>query len=224
MANYDSPWKESLDVYFKSFMAFCFPDFHDQIDWSRGYESREQELIEISPKGVTGQRTADKLIRICLLSGQEKWVMIHVEVQSQPETDFEKRMFTYHSRILDRYNEEVVSLAVLGDDRPNWRPSCYQHELHGCRLEFQFPIVKLLDYSGCVEELEQSENPFAVLVLAHLKSQETLHYPIGPFNLEVSPGQGIIPTWLECGPNSRPVSFYRLDDGPAFRSGKRVFK
>ena len=62
---------------------------------------------------------------------------------------------------------------MLGDERASWRPDRYHHELCGCELDFRFPIVKLIDYSERMEEMEQSDNPFAVLVLAHLKSQAT---------------------------------------------------
>src|SRR5215510_10180124 len=39
MADYDNPWKEMLDGYFPTFMAFFFPAAAAEIDWSRGYES-----------------------------------------------------------------------------------------------------------------------------------------------------------------------------------------
>jgi hypothetical protein len=38
-------------------------------------------------------------------------------------------------------------------------------------------VVKLLDYAGRVEELERDPNPFAAVVLAHLKALETQHDP-----------------------------------------------
>jgi hypothetical protein len=37
-ADYDSPWKEALDLYFEPFLALLFPTIHAQIDWSRGHE------------------------------------------------------------------------------------------------------------------------------------------------------------------------------------------
>lgn len=40
-------------------------------------------------------------------------------------------------------------------------------------MSFQFPAVKLLDYTGQVAALETSANPFATMVLAHLKARET---------------------------------------------------
>ncbi|MGA7937443.1 MAG: hypothetical protein WCA35_28085, partial [Kovacikia sp.] len=67
----------------------------------------------------------------------------------------------------------VVSLAILTDDRPNWRPQEFQAELWGSEITFRFPIVKLLDYGQEWQALEDSLNPFATVVMAHLKALET---------------------------------------------------
>jgi hypothetical protein len=40
-------------------------------------------------------------------------------------------------------------------------------------VDFRFPIVKLLDYQSRWSELEESQNPFAIVVMAHLKTKET---------------------------------------------------
>jgi hypothetical protein len=100
-------------------------------------------------------------------------VLIHIEVQSQDASDFARRMFQYHYRLRDRFDRPVVSIAVLGDDRPRWRPATYESALWGCEVQFRFPIVKLLDYQQRLVELEQSRNPVASLVLAHLAAQRT---------------------------------------------------
>lgn len=73
----------------------------------------------------------------------------------------------------DRYQRSVVSLAVLGDERRNWRPNQFEMELWGCEVRFIFPVVKLLDYSEQWSSLEASRNPFATVVMAHLKAQQT---------------------------------------------------
>jgi len=86
-------------------------------------------------------------------------------------------MYVYNYRLFDRYNRTVASLAVLGDERPGWRPDQFGYALWGCRVGFQFPVVKLLDYAARVPALEADANPFAVLVLAHLKTQETRQDP-----------------------------------------------
>jgi hypothetical protein len=43
----------------------------------------------------------------------------------------------------------------------------------GCEVNFKFSVVKLLDYQQNWQELEESSNPFATVVMAHLKAQET---------------------------------------------------
>ncbi len=47
-SDYDSAWKEALNVYFEPFMALCFPEAFTDIDWARGYETLDTELQEIT--------------------------------------------------------------------------------------------------------------------------------------------------------------------------------
>ncbi len=82
-------------------------------------------------------------------------------------------MFVYNCRLVERYDKPVVSVAVLADENPGWRPRAFHRELWGCSTDFGFPIVKLVDYAGQSDVLEQSDNPFARFVLAHLKALET---------------------------------------------------
>ena len=172
---FDSPWKEILEVYFQDFMQFFFPEIHDDIDWSRGYDFLDQELQQVVRDAELGKRLADKLVKVWKLSGEETWVLVHIEIQSQEEGKFSKRMFVYYYRLRDKYNQRVASLAILGDERETWRPQPFQESLWGCEVSFRFPTIKLLDYEPCWAELEASRNPFAIAVMAHLKTKETQH-------------------------------------------------
>ena len=172
-ADYDSPWKEALDLYFEAFLALLYPTIHAQIDWSRGYESLDKEFQAIVREAETGRRYVDKLAKVWTLAGAECWVLIHVEVQTARDADFAERMYVYNYRIFDRYNQAVASLAVLADDDPTWRPSEFRQELFGCETGIRFPTVKLLDLAANEAELEASENLFSKVVLAHLKALET---------------------------------------------------
>ncbi|MFN6498109.1 MAG: cytosolic protein [Nostoc sp. DedQUE01] len=170
---YDSPWKQMLQLYFEDFMRFFFPQTHAQIDWSRGFEFLDQELQQVVRDAELGKRLIDKLVKIYRIGGEEEWLLIHIEVQSQEETDFPKRMFVYNYRIFDRYDRSVASLAILGDENIKWRPNQFGYELFGCTVDFQFPIIKLLDYQQRLPELEASRNPFATVVMAHLAAMQT---------------------------------------------------
>ncbi len=172
-ANYDEPWKEALTEYFEAFLYFFFPEVHQLIDWTKTPESLEKELKRITASAKTKKRFADKLYKAWLLEGQEVWILIHIEIQSQYETDFPQRMYIYNYRAFDLYQKPVISLAILGDERVNWRPDSYNYRIAGCEVSLKFPTVKLLDYEERWSELEASSNPFAIIVMAHLKTKAT---------------------------------------------------
>ena len=175
--DYDSPWKEALEFYFPQFMTFFFPAIAAEIDWQRGWEFLDKELQQVVRDAEVGRRFVDKLVKVWRLDGEETWVLLHVEVQGKYEVVFPKRMFVYHYRLADRYDHPVVSLAVLTDEDPDWRPTTYRYSLWGCGVDFEFLIAKLLDYKGQLAQLEQSQNPFAVVTLAHLQAQATRNTP-----------------------------------------------
>jgi hypothetical protein len=172
-SDYDSPWKEAIELYFREFMVFFFPAIAPDIDWHHDPEFLDTELQQIVRDADIGRRWADKLVKVWRVDGTETWLLIHIEVQSQYQVEFAQRMYVYNYRLRDRYNRPVVSLAVLADDRPQWRPHTYETSVLGCEVRFHFPVVKLLDYGEDWTALEANRNPFATVVMAHLKARET---------------------------------------------------
>jgi hypothetical protein len=171
--DYDTPWKTALTRYFPEFMAFYFPQAHAAIDWAQPHVFLDQELAKLAGDGKLGRRLVDKLVRVGLRDGSEQWVLVHVEVQGRRERGFAERMFVYHYRIYDRYRRKVASLALVAADGHSQPPSAFGYELFGCEMRFRFPIVLLSDYSGRVAELEQDDNPFALVTLAWLQTRLT---------------------------------------------------
>ncbi|MFN8513081.1 MAG: cytosolic protein [Chloroflexia bacterium] len=177
--DFDGLWKDALDLYLEEALALFFPDAHAAIDWSRGYQPIDKELQPLAPEGESGVQAVDKLAQVWLRdavgagNAEEIWVLIHIEVQSQTETLFAERMFRYHTRLYDQHRHRVASFAILGDERPGWRPDNFRYGLLGTDLRLTFPIAKLLDYDEAI--LEASTNPFATVVLAHRAAQATRH-------------------------------------------------
>ncbi|MBA3921558.1 MAG: DUF4351 domain-containing protein [Nostocaceae cyanobacterium] len=172
-ADHDSPWKEVLEAYFPQAMQFFFPQTAALIDWTHPHEFLDKEFQKIDREALQGRRYADKLVKVKLIQGSEIWLLIHIEVQAETEEIFAERMFLYNVRIFDRYHQHAVSLAILCDSSRDWRPNQYNFESLDTKHNFEFGIVKLLDYQDRWAELEQSENPFATVVMAHLKTQQT---------------------------------------------------
>ncbi len=173
MEEYDSPWKEALDLLLEPFIEFFFPDIHPRIDWSRGYEALDAELEQIIKEAEFGKRLADKLYRVWTMEGTEVWVLIHIEIQAQRDDSLPQRMFVYHYRIFDLHHKPIANLALLADEQGHWRPTEYRHELWGSELSLVFRTAKLLDWQGRDDELEQMPNPLGLIVLAHLKTRAT---------------------------------------------------
>jgi len=175
--DFDSPWKDALQYYLQAFLALFFADIATDIDWSRGYESLDKEFQQIVRRAGVGKRLADKLFKVWLRDGSERWLLIHIEIQGDYDSGFPRRIFDYNSAVRQLYNRSVISLAVLCDDRPDWRPTTFRYGHWGCRMELTFRIAKLLDYKD-EEYLKASNNPFAMVVLAHQKALETRHQPV----------------------------------------------
>jgi Domain of unknown function (DUF4351) len=172
-ADLDGPWKDILRAYFPQAMQFFFPNTAALIDWERSHEFLDKEFIQISKEGELGRRYADQLVKVWRKDGAEFWLLVHIEIQSQSESGFEERMFVYSLRIFDLFRQIPVSLAILCDESDLWRPQRYGADYPDTRLNFEFGVVKLLDWRDRMDELESSNNPFATVVMAHLKVHET---------------------------------------------------
>ena len=171
--NYDSPWKEAVEHYFPEFIEFYFPEANAQIDWSKEHVFLDQELRAVVQDAELGKRFVDKLVRVTLLNGDEKWIYIHIEVQGTRQAEFAKRMFVYNYRIYDRYDKPVASLAVLADEHANWRPDYFSYGVLGSETSIRFPIAKLTDYHDKVNELLAADNSFAIVTATHILTQRT---------------------------------------------------
>jgi hypothetical protein len=171
--DHDTPWKDILRQYFQQAVELFFPDTAASIDWQRPHEFLDKELLQITPDAEVGRRYADQLVKVWLRRGQEVWLCIHLEVQASPEPHFAQRIFIYNMRIFQLYNRPAISLVILCDNNRRWQPRLFEFSLPGTTLQFQFNAVKLLDYQTQTAQLEASDNPFAVVVLAHLQAQAT---------------------------------------------------
>ena len=54
-----------------------------------------------------------------------------------------------------------------------WADNEFGYALWGSKINFEFPTVNLQEYAARWDELQASSNPFATVVMAHLKAQET---------------------------------------------------
>jgi len=161
--DHDNKWKVIISNLFEDFINFFLPNLYELVDFQSPIEFLEQELYKlIDDKIKQGKVINDKLAKVKLKSGEEKWILIHIEIQSSFELDFNERMFTYFYRIYDSYNQKITAIAIYTDKTPK-EHSAFNYEFSGTRLLYEFNSYKIT--SPKQKELLESDNPFALVVL-----------------------------------------------------------
>jgi len=210
LENQDSPWKEVLHIFFQYFMAFFFPLADREIEWKRKVRFLDKELQQIFYGASSGRKVVDILAEIYLKNGNSAWILVHVEVQSHKEEGFAERMFVYNYRIYERYKRPVAGFAVLADDNPAWKPNRFGYNVLGCEMGISFPIAKIMDYKHRWDDLEKSKNPFATIVMAHLKALETKKDRKGRLHWKLNLIKGL---YKKGHTKSNIIALFRFIDG-----------
>ena len=95
----DQVWKSAIENYFEEFMQYFAPDISRDIDFSKGYVNLDKELARLAPKSEQMHRRCDALLQVTMKSGEEEYVLIHIEMQGYDDREFAKRMYQYLSLI-----------------------------------------------------------------------------------------------------------------------------
>jgi hypothetical protein len=160
----DALWKGILEDLCDDFLRFYFPESIDLIDFKKKFIFLDKELEQLFPntQDEFNPKYVDKLVKVFTKKGKEEWILIHIEVQGSTDKNFARRMYTYHYRILDKYDKPITALAILTDKNKSFKPSVYEYEFMGTSMRYQFNTYKVLEANS--EELEASNNPFATVI------------------------------------------------------------
>ena len=166
MKRNDILWKATLEDLFDDFLRFFYPEADEFFDLNKGFEYLDKELDQLFPPEADNYapRYVDKLVKVFTKTGQEEWILIHIEVQGYTDQDFARRMFQYYYRILDKYDKPITAFAIFADSNKSFHPKYYEREFLGTKVYYAFNTYKIIDQSD--EELETSNNPFAMAVLS----------------------------------------------------------
>lgn len=171
-SDHDTHWKELITRLFPYFLAFFMPDIYAVTDLNKGVEFLDKELHKlIADKFKGGNTLKDKLAKIYLKDGSERWILIHIEIQSSNKPDFLRRMFVYFYRIFDRKEERITAFALYTSDDVPKNYDRYEYDFMGTKAVYQFNTYLIKDANE--QELIASDNPFALAVLAAKYLNET---------------------------------------------------
>ena len=177
----DILWKGALEDLFDDFLKFFYPNAEELFDLEKGFEYLDKELEQLFPPDNNNYapQYVDKLVKVFTRSGQEEWILIHIEIQGYNDRDFAKRMFKYYNRIFDQYDRPITAFAIFTDSNKNYHPNHYQRDFLGTKVYYEYNTFKIIDQDD--EVLAASDNPFALVVLSaklmlskHKKDDEQL--------------------------------------------------
>ncbi|NJL12932.1 MAG: hypothetical protein HC913_08005 [Microscillaceae bacterium] len=168
----DKLWKGIIEDLFEDFLRYFYPEWADEaVDGSQNVVFLDKELTELYPESAQTTRFADKLVQVPLKTGADLWVLVHVEVQGYRDADFPARMFTYFYRIRDRYQKEILALAILTDKNSRYHPKKYHYQFLKTSLTYRFDTFKLKNKTETA--LLQPHNPFSIVMQTAFKALQT---------------------------------------------------
>lgn len=158
-------WNKAIDEHFDKFLEFFALDVFEKINFSKGYKVLKIELIGLVCDSEEGN--IDRLVKVHLKNGSEKLILCYVEVEGYNKSDFEKRMFKYYYRILDKYDKDVFIVSILSKKHKNHIIDNYNYKFIDTQLNFRYRICNILEQDQ--DKLKESDNYFANLVLKLLQ-------------------------------------------------------
>ena len=163
----DILWKVIMEEVFDDLLRFIMPDADQEYNMERGFEFLEKELAEMypEPEKESDTRFADKLIKVFNRQGEEDWILVHIEVQGDTwkRVQFTEPVFRYFYRILDKYRKPVSAVAIFTGLDGKKMPDRYTYQYRRTRVLYEYHTLSILDFTD--EELKESSNPFALVVL-----------------------------------------------------------
>jgi len=68
----------------------------------------------------------DKLAKVYLKDGSEKWTLIYIEIQWYNKRNFPEGCFW----ILDKYRQDIMAVAIFTDRNINYLPDKYEKKVY----------------------------------------------------------------------------------------------
>ncbi len=166
--DHDTRWKEIIEQLFEDFVDFFMPDLHKEIDFSQKPEFLKQELYKIiADSEKKGNQINDTLVKVYLKNNTAQWILIHIEVQTDHETTFSERMFSYFYRIYDKFKiKEITAIALFVGENVPKDYNQFTNKYFGTEISYKYNTYQVRKQNE--KELQKSKNPFAIAVLAAL--------------------------------------------------------
>ncbi len=169
--DYDGIWKKIITEFFPEFIDFFLPALCANINWNIPPEFLEQELELLHKELEINRKITDRLVKVTLLTGEERWILIHIEVQSRYEIYFSARMFLYSALIYAKFKHPLVTLAIFTKKSIPKNFDVFEKHYYGTSMIYRYNAYCVVDQQEA--DLIANPNIFALFVLANLYVLQT---------------------------------------------------
>ncbi len=128
---YDQLFKTILERLLRDFLELFFSEVADRLDF-QSLSFVDKEVFANVPEGAV--READIVAKLHTHEGEPELVLVHIEVQTEPRSDFPRRMFEYYSVLRLHYGIPVFPVVVYLRQGPSSRLAEYRESLFGEEL------------------------------------------------------------------------------------------
>lgn len=165
MTDHDRLFKELITTFLYEFLELLLPDVAAYVE-PDSLEFLDKELITDVTAG--SKHLADVLVK-ARFRGSDACLILHDENQSDPQSDFNERMFIYYGRIYEKYRLPIYPIAVFSYDEP-MRPEPNTFEIDfpdRTVLHFEYAVIQLnrMDWRDFLHR----PNPVAAALMAKMR-------------------------------------------------------
>ena len=162
---HDRLLKEVLRGQLQAFLELFFPDVAARLDFG-SVRFLDKEVFTDFPEGSV--REVDVVVELATNEGGQDIILVHIEVQARPETDFAARMFEYYALLRLRHRVPVFPVVLYLRGGQGLSEEEYTETLFGReQIRFRYASVGLAK----LEAEEYLENGPLGAALAALMSR-----------------------------------------------------
>src|SRR3954454_22257653 len=160
---HDQLFKQLIHTFFGEFMEAFFPEVQEHIDFATLKPLSEQMYTDL----IDGESRMVDILVEAKLKNEDTIILIHIEPQSYPQTNFNERMFQYFSLIYKRERKPILPIAIFSYDEKRYEKS---------QFTISFPFKHVLTFEFLMLELRKmnwrsyihTNNPVAAALLSKM--------------------------------------------------------
>jgi hypothetical protein len=164
----DDAWKNYISKDFFDCLSIIHPILFAAVDRLIAPEFLEQEMsnaLRGKYKVKGKEKKTDKLVKLRLLTGEDYYIYVHLEIQDQLKDDFPERLYIYRSLISLRYiTQNITTIVIFTGKPPTEKHTIFHHECFNSFVLYKFNYFVIAEQIE--KELEASDSAFALAVLA----------------------------------------------------------